>query len=72
MAEKYGVILEDYKVTPSQRFFLEWCKKNPHSTITIKTSASGEPTEIITKTEDGLATRTIPIALEIMKEKKEK
>lgn len=72
MAEKFGVILETYQVTPCQKAFLEWCKKHPHSTIKIKTSASGEPTEIITNTEDGLGTRTIPIALEIMREQKEK
>ena len=70
MSDQNGVKLIDKKLTENQNWLIEWLKRHPYSQITIVAN-DGNPTEIITKTEDGMGERKIPIALEIMKEKKE-
>lgn len=67
MNDKVGVKLIDKQLTENQNWLIEWLKKNPYSQITV-ISHNGNPTEIITKTEDGMGERKIPIALEIIKE----
>lgn len=69
MNDQNGIKLIDRRVTEKQNFLLDWLELNPYADIHI-ISQNGDPTEIITKTEDGLGEKKIPIALEIMKEKK--
>lgn len=59
MAEKFGVILEDYKLTPNQVSLIEWLKAHPRSRLEIMTSESGEPMQAIVPTEDGLGKQSL-------------
>ena len=59
MADKFGVVLEDYKLTSNQIALIEWCKSHPHAQIELKIGASGEPTVIVMPTSDGIGKQTI-------------
>jgi len=59
MSEKTGVNLVEYKVTPLQAAFLEWCKKHPYARIREIKIHEAVPLEAEVISEDGLGTVTV-------------
>ena len=59
MAEKNGINLVTYQVTPLQAAFLEWCKLHPYSRIMELKIHEGVPLEASLRTEDGFGLETV-------------
>jgi len=59
MAEKNGINLVTYQVTPLQAAFLEWCKLHPYSRIMELKIHEGVPLEASIRTEDGFGLETV-------------
>lgn len=51
-----GVILIDYKLTPLQAAFIEWCKKHPYARIIELKLHEGVPLEAQVNADFGVET----------------
>ena len=58
MAEKIGVNLVAYQLTPLQVALIEWLKANPHSRIELVTQ-DGVPIQALVPTDDGMGRRSV-------------
>jgi len=54
-----GVKLIDYKLTPLQAAFIEWCREHPYARITELKIHEGVPLEASVKTDDGFGYDTV-------------
>jgi len=59
MSEKTGVTLIDYRLTPLQAAFIEWCKNHPYCRIMELKVHEGVPLEASIRTEDGFGMETV-------------
>jgi len=53
------VKLIDYKLTPLQAAFIEWCREHPYARITELKIHEGVPLEASVKTDDGFGYDTV-------------
>lgn len=54
-----GVNLIDYKLTPLQAAFIEWCKRHPYARIREIKIHEAVPLEAEVISDDGLGTETV-------------
>lgn len=54
-----GVNLIDYKLTPLQAAFIEWCRRHPYAKITELKIHEGIPLEASVRTADGFGYETV-------------